>query len=50
MQIVDTCDRAHNLLPLADCVATAERKEVVRPCLAALREEVEKDGMPCAPT
>ena len=50
MQIVGTCDRAHHLLPLAVCVATAERKEVVRPFLAALCEEVEKDGMPWAPT
>ena len=29
MQIVGTCDRAHHLLPLAVCVPTAERKEVV---------------------
>ena len=50
MQIVGTCDRALHLLPLAVCVATAERGEVVRPFLAALREEVEKDGMPWAPT
>ena len=35
MQIVSTCDRAHHLLPLAVCVAAAERKEVVRPFLAA---------------
>ena len=50
MQFVGTCDRAHHLLPLAVCVATTERKEVVCPFLAALREEVEKDGMPWAPT
>ena len=30
MQIVGTCDRAHHLLPLAVCVATAKGKEVVR--------------------
>ena len=50
MQIVGTCDRAHHVLPLAVCVASAERKKVVCPFLAALREEVEKDGMPWAPT
>ena len=50
MQIVGTCDRAHHLLPLAVCVATAECKEVVRPFLAALRAEVEKDSMPWVPT
>ena len=45
-----TCDRAHHLLPLAVCVATAERKEGVHPFLAAVREEPEKNGMPWAPT
>ena len=50
MQIVGTCDRALQMVPLAVCVATVERKEVVCLLLAALREEVEKDGMLWAPT
>ena len=50
MQTVGTCDRAHHLLPLVLCVAIAESKEMVRPFLAALCHEVEKDGMPWAPT
>ena len=44
MQIVDTCDRARHLLPFAVCVPTAESKEVVCPLLAALHQEVEKNG------
>ena len=50
MQIVGTCDPAHHLLPLVVCEATAERKEVVRPFLVALHDDVEKDGMHWAPT
>ena len=50
IQILRTCGRAYQLLPLAVCMATAEIKEVLCPFLVALLEEVEKDGMPWAPT
>ena len=45
MQTVRTCDHAHHLLPLVVCVASVERKEVVRPFLAVSNQDVEKDGM-----
>ena len=45
-----TCHQAQYFLPLALCVATAERNEVVCPFLAALLQEFGKHDMQCAPT